>query len=140
MFSPFSWHGSFLFSFILIFTPCLQPIHLKGEKYLLKGHIHIQSSSFSGEYELPESFIVEVLNSDGTVSGGSHARLISSENDQSASVYEYSIWANLGEKLTFVPLDARYIKYGLFLFCFVLISLWLKIRCIIFFKKDLKLF
>lgn len=84
------------------------PIHLKGDKYLLKGHIHVQSSSLSGEYELPESFIVEVLNSDGTVFGGSPARLISSENDQtSASVYEYSVWANLGEKLTFVPSDAR---------------------------------
>ena len=53
---------------------------------------------------------MEVLNSDGTVSGGTHAGLVSSENDQtSGSVYEYSVWANLGEKLTFVPSDARYI-------------------------------
>ncbi|KAK9281445.1 hypothetical protein L1049_004347 [Liquidambar formosana] len=84
------------------------PVYLKGEKYLLKGQIHVDSSSPNGVYELPENIIVDMLNSEGTVVDGTTARLVSSGNDQtSAVVYEYSVWVDLGGKLTFVPWDSR---------------------------------
>uniref|UniRef100_A0A5B7C2M8 Putative nodal modulator 1 n=1 Tax=Davidia involucrata TaxID=16924 RepID=A0A5B7C2M8_DAVIN len=83
-------------------------IYLKGEKYLLRGQIHVESSSLNGVEELPENILVEMLNNEGTVVDGTNARLIARENDQSgAAVYEYSVWANPGEKLAFVPRDSR---------------------------------
>ncbi|CAN6700135.1 unnamed protein product [Malus baccata var. baccata] len=80
-------------------------IYLKGEKYLVKGQINVSSSSFEGE--VPENFIVDILNARGSIIDETTARLTSSGNDQSAIVYEYSAWANRGERLTFVPKDPR---------------------------------
>lgn len=88
----------------------LQPIHLKGERYLLTGQIHVDSSSLSGVDELPENILVGILDSEGTLLNGTSARLVPAENDKaSAAVFEYSVWANPGEKLTFAPQDSRYI-------------------------------
>ncbi|BFG23849.1 hypothetical protein CerSpe_101230 [Prunus speciosa] len=92
------------------------PLYLKGQKYLLKGQISVASSSFDGVNELPENFIVDILSSGGSIIDGTTARLTSSENDQSAAVYEYSVWANLGEKLTFIPQDSRNNEMGKILF------------------------
>ncbi|XP_057966723.1 uncharacterized protein LOC131156786 isoform X2 [Malania oleifera] len=84
------------------------PVYLKGEKYLLKGHIHIDLSSLSGGHELPDNIIVDVLNSEDSVVDQSIARLINNGNNQkNVAEYEYSVWANLGEKLSFVPSDPR---------------------------------
>ncbi|KAH7862687.1 hypothetical protein Vadar_008104 [Vaccinium darrowii] len=84
------------------------PIYLKGERYLLTGQIHVDSSSLGGVDELPETISVDILNSEGTLLDGTAARLVPSENDKaSAAVYEYSVWANPGEKLTFTPQDSR---------------------------------
>ena len=86
----------------------MQPIYLKGEKYL-KGQIHVDSSSLSGVEELPENMLVDVLNNESTLLDGATARLVGNGNDQaSIAVYEYSLWANPGEKLTFTPQDPRY--------------------------------
>lgn len=91
----------------------VQPIYLKGERYLLTGQIHVDSSSLGGVDELPESISVDILNSEGTLLDGTAARLVPSENDKaSAAVYEYSVWANPGEKLTFTPQDSRYIYHS----------------------------
>ncbi|XWS31841.1 hypothetical protein CRYUN_Cryun23aG0110800 [Craigia yunnanensis] len=80
------------------------PIYLKGEKYLLRGQINVNSSSSN---ELPVGIVVDILNGEGTVMHSTNAKLASSANDQMTAVYEYSVWANLGEKLTFLPTDPR---------------------------------
>ncbi|THG03328.1 hypothetical protein TEA_011339 [Camellia sinensis var. sinensis] len=88
----------------------IKPIYLKGEKYLLGGQIHVDSSSLDGVYELPENILVDLVNNEGPLLDGTVARLVGSGNDQSGFVvYEYSVWANPGEKLTFAPQDSRYI-------------------------------
>lgn len=83
---------------------------MKGDKYLLKGQINVGSRSFDdGVSGLPENFIVDILNSGGKFLGSATSTLTSSGNDQSSAVlYEYSLWANLGEELVFVPRDPRY--------------------------------
>ncbi|WRX09322.1 hypothetical protein QQP08_001809 [Theobroma cacao] len=81
------------------------PIYLKGEKYLLGGQINVNSSSSD---ELPVSIVLDILNGEGMVMHSTNANLASSVNDQiRTAVYEYSVWANLGEKLTFLPRDPR---------------------------------
>lgn len=83
---------------------------MKGEKYLLKGQINVGSSSFDGVSGLPENFIVDILNSGGSFLDSTTSKLAFRGNDQTMSaVYEYSIWANLGEELVLVPRDPRYI-------------------------------
>lgn len=58
---------------------------------------------------LPENVIVNIFNGEVILVDKTTAVLASSANDQTNNaVYEYSVWANLGEKLTFVPLDPRY--------------------------------
>lgn len=52
--------------------------------------------------------MVDILNDEGKVIDGSNAKLVVSENEQSnTALYEYEIWANPGEKLTFAPQDIR---------------------------------
>ncbi|XP_044493042.1 nodal modulator 1 isoform X2 [Mangifera indica] len=93
---------------IKIDTTSPEPIYLKGEKYQLKGQISVESNSPDGGYVLPENVIVNIFNGEGILVDKTTAVLTSSSNDQTGNtVYEYSLWANLGEKLTFVPLDPR---------------------------------
>ncbi|OMO63992.1 hypothetical protein CCACVL1_22113, partial [Corchorus capsularis] len=81
------------------------PIHLKGEKYLLGGQINVNSSSSD---ELPVNIVVDILNGEGMIMHSTNAKLASSANDQiRTAVYEYSVWANLGEMLTLLPRDPR---------------------------------
>lgn len=83
---------------------------LKGEKYLLKGEMSIESSSVDGLDTRADTILVDILNSEGTFVVGTSAKFIESRNGQpGVSIFEYSLWANPGEKLTFVPRDARYI-------------------------------
>ncbi|XP_023746186.1 uncharacterized protein LOC111894343 [Lactuca sativa] len=84
------------------------PIYLKGEKYLVKGQIRVELSSQDGVHELPENLLVEILNDEGTSIDGSSARLVVNGNEQSDTAnYEFEVWANPGERLTFVPRDIR---------------------------------
>ncbi|KAK3194298.1 hypothetical protein Dsin_025608 [Dipteronia sinensis] len=102
--NPCIFFGS---SVMKIDTSNPSPIYLKGEKYLLKGQINVESSSPDGVYKLPEDFIVDIF-SEGTVISRTTARLASSANEQTSnSLYEYSTWVNLGDKLSLVPWDAR---------------------------------
>ncbi|KAG7635346.1 unnamed protein product [Arabidopsis thaliana] len=79
-----------------------QPIHLKAEKYLLKGLINVESSS-TIESELQENFIVDIQDKKGNVINTIAAKLAS----DGSGVYEYYTWASLGEKISFVPQDSR---------------------------------
>ncbi|KAK4367254.1 hypothetical protein RND71_015134 [Anisodus tanguticus] len=99
---------SFGSSSVIIDTSNLSPIYLKGESYLLKGHVHVESSSFSSVEGLPENIPLDILDSEGSVVGGLTARRVPFGVDQSsAAVYEFSMWASPGGKITFVPRDAR---------------------------------
>lgn len=65
--------------------------------------------------QIDGTIFVDILNSEGTVVDSTNARLLGDLNGQSsAAVYEYSIWANPGEKLTFVPWDSRYMYHNYF--------------------------
>ncbi|XP_068661556.1 uncharacterized protein [Aristolochia californica] len=84
------------------------PIYLKGEKYLLKGVIEVTSSVEQEGHTLMENVIVDILSEKHEVLGTSHAKLRSDSNDQTGiAIYEYLIWANLGDSLIFVPRDSR---------------------------------
>ncbi|XP_004288537.1 PREDICTED: nodal modulator 1 [Fragaria vesca subsp. vesca] len=104
-------------SSIKIDTSNPSPIHLKGEKYLLKGQINVASSSSDGVHKLSENFIVDIVNSEGSIIDSTTAGLAPIGNEQTSySVYEFSVWAKLGEKLIFVPRDARNNDMGKILF------------------------
>lgn len=64
----------------------------------------MESSSTETESELPESFIVDMQDKEGRVINSVSAKLAS----DGRGVYEYYTWANLGEKISFVPRDSRY--------------------------------
>lgn len=100
------WEGYLIlcFSFLRINIIFLfvQPINLKGEKYLLKGHVHVLDKN------LPDDILVDIFDNQETSVGSTPARLVSSEVDPSrAAVYEFSVWSKFGEKLIFVPRDSR---------------------------------
>lgn len=83
------------------------PIYLKGEKYLVKGQIRVELSSQDGVHRLPESLLVDIVNDKGAVIDGSTAKNLVTGNEQSDTTYEFQVWANPGERLTFVPRDTR---------------------------------
>ncbi|PON61743.1 Glucoamylase, starch-binding [Parasponia andersonii] len=107
---------SFGSSSIKIDTLNPSPVYLKGEKYLLKGQIKVVSSSSDDVSELPENFILDILNKEGSFIDSTTSRLTSSGIETTGALYEYSIWANLGEELIFVPRDPREDKEGKLLF------------------------
>ncbi|KAG6575758.1 Nodal modulator 1, partial [Cucurbita argyrosperma subsp. sororia] len=85
----------------------LEPIYLRGEKYLLKGQINVDPVSL-GAYELPESILLNIVGSGGSVIDNTEAKLTSDVKDQlNSALYEYSVWASFGEEITFVPVDTR---------------------------------
>lgn len=91
----------------------MQPINLNGEKYLLKGHITVDLDK-----NLPDDIPVDIFDNQETLVGSTTARFVSSKADApGASVYEYSVWAKFGEKLSFVPQDSRYVYFGSF--CYI---------------------
>lgn len=82
-----------------------QPVYLKGEKYLLKGQIIIDSSAV----QLPKDIIVDIINNDGNAIDITTATLLAAGyEDKTAATYEYSIWAKVGDKITFMPRDSRF--------------------------------
>lgn len=63
---------------------------------------------------------MDILDGAGSISNRTTATLASPANDQTSyAVYEFSLWANLGDTLTFVPRDPRYT----FLMAFLIFSL-----------------
>ncbi|KAI7745608.1 hypothetical protein M8C21_033454 [Ambrosia artemisiifolia] len=93
---------------VKIDTANTSPIYLKGEKYLLQGEVKVDLTSQNGVGQLPKNLVVDILNDEGTVIDGTTAKLIVNEKEQSnTGLYEYKVWANPGEKLTFAPRDIR---------------------------------
>lgn len=98
---------------------------MKGEKYLLKGHIIVDSSVT--QLNLPESIVVDVLDNGNNFVDGTIARLLPDQNDEAnAAVYEYSVWVTRGQKVTFVPTDSRYLSHSMILVGFTCSCLWLE--------------
>lgn len=64
----------------------------------------MESSSTEIDSELLENFIVDIQDKEGNVINSIAAKLAS----DGRGVYEYYTWANLGEKISFVPRDSRY--------------------------------
>ncbi|KAH6758040.1 Carbohydrate-binding-like fold [Perilla frutescens var. hirtella] len=94
---------SFGSSSLRVDTSDLSPINLKGEKYLLKGHINVDSDK-----NLSDGIPVDIFDNEETLVGSTTARIVATEVDPSvAAIYEYSVWANFGEQLNFVPQDSR---------------------------------
>ncbi|XP_051142719.1 uncharacterized protein LOC127259427 isoform X2 [Andrographis paniculata] len=92
---------SFESSTLRVDTSNLSTINLKGERYLLKGHINVESTM-----NLPESISVDILDFEGTFVDSTIARLVSADIDHSSpTVYEYSFWASFGQKLIISPRD-----------------------------------
>lgn len=105
----------------------------------MKGHVHVESSSFSIVEGLPENIPLDILDSEGSVVDGLMARRVSDGVDQSsAAIYEFSMWASPGREFTFVPRDARCVNYILILFFLYSLPLILSPSLIFFFYSKLK--
>ncbi|KAG5072994.1 hypothetical protein JHK86_008205 [Glycine max] len=104
----FSFVDSCIFfgsSSVKINTSDQLPIHLIGEKYLLNGQINVQSGSLDA---LPDNIVVDIKHDGAGVIDYATATFKSHSKDQmEAAIFEYSVWTNLGEKLTFIPRDSR---------------------------------
>lgn len=85
----------------------MQAINLKGEKYLLKGHINVDLDK-----DLPHDIPVDIFDNQETLVGSTNAKSVSEVVPSGAFIYEYSVWANFGEKLNFVPRDSRYVCFA----------------------------
>ncbi|KAI4319166.1 hypothetical protein MLD38_032798 [Melastoma candidum] len=91
-------------SSVKIDTAIPSPIYIKGEKYLLKGHINVDI----GDFKPPEEIAVEIMDSTGKVIHTAIGKPKASVDEQaSSSTYEYSLWANVGDELKLAPQDAR---------------------------------
>uniref|UniRef100_A0A1D1Y1N7 Nodal modulator 1 n=1 Tax=Anthurium amnicola TaxID=1678845 RepID=A0A1D1Y1N7_9ARAE len=84
------------------------PIHLTGTKYLLRGEIHVITSLDLDGLKLSEHIVVDVLNKGRDLIDNIQTKYLSFESGETdKAVLEYSIWADLGEELIFVPRDSR---------------------------------
>jgi len=67
----------------------------------------VQSGSLDA---LPDNIVVDIKHDGAGVIDYATATFKSHSKDQmEAAIFEYSVWTNLGEKLTFIPRDSRYI-------------------------------
>jgi len=82
---------------------------LNGEKYLLRGEIHVDSSSYPKANELTRSIIVDIWENKGAfLDMINNFKLVSSANGPSnIVVYKYTHWANLEDEMVFVLRDKR---------------------------------
>lgn len=81
------------------------PVNLIGTKYLLKGSIHMDSSLLE---DLSETIVVDIYDKSNVNIESINAYFVTSIVNQSGtSVYEYAMWADLGEEYTFVPRHSR---------------------------------
>jgi hypothetical protein len=87
----------------------LQPLDLVAQKYLLIGHIQVDTSLWHAADSVGDSVLVDIHHqSGGVVSLNNHAHLVSEPNKTNpVAVYQYSHWAQLGDKLIFTPHHER---------------------------------
>lgn len=82
----------------------VQPVYIKGEKYLLKGHIDVDI----GYSKPPKEIAVDIMDSAGKVIRTALGKAKAGGDEQASTyTYEYSLWGNIGDKLTLVPQDSR---------------------------------
>lgn len=84
-----------------------QPVTLTGAKYLLRGEIHVTSMDHD-VFKLSKDMLVDVLNKNHDTIDRIQANYLATASDEiDKYVFEYSVWANLGEELIFVPRHTR---------------------------------
>ncbi|XP_020700628.1 nodal modulator 1 [Dendrobium catenatum] len=82
----------------------LKPIYVTGNKYHLKGEIHIDSNLLQVIEDPSEHIFVDIFNKDDALLDTVHARPVLAEgNIRGTLVSEYSSWSNLGQEIVFVP-------------------------------------
>jgi hypothetical protein len=81
------------------------PLDLVAQKYLLTGHIQVDTSLRHAADSVGDSILVDIHHqSGGVVSLNNHAHLVSEPTKTNpVAVYQYSHWAQLGDKLIFTP-------------------------------------
>ncbi|BBM99994.1 BOS complex subunit NOMO [Marchantia polymorpha subsp. ruderalis] len=86
-------------------TAIPEPLHLVGEKYVLTGHLNIDSKLYPEANNLANSMSVDVWHEDGDqVAQKVHMHLVAESNEtHPVAVYKYAHWAQLGDKLVFAP-------------------------------------
>ena len=94
-----------------------KPIYFTGEKYILSGEIHVDSSSYPEENELSRSIIVDIWKKEGAfIDMINNFKLVSSANGPSNIVVcQYTPWANLEDEMVFVLRDKRNASENIFL-------------------------
>lgn len=84
-----------------------KPIRLIGEKYMLSGHVHVDSRSYLDANKLESLLAVELSPEEGVLDN-SPARLVSVANETSpVAIYEYGSWVKLGAEVLITP---KYIR------------------------------
>ncbi|XP_072975145.1 uncharacterized protein [Typha angustifolia] len=96
----------FFGSSVVFDTSSLMPIYVSGKKYLVKGQIHIVSGYHHAAAELSEYIVVDAFKKGGSPVDTINIRLASDKSGHDTVVYEYSVWADLGEELIFIPRDS----------------------------------
>ncbi|XP_020582694.1 LOW QUALITY PROTEIN: nodal modulator 1-like [Phalaenopsis equestris] len=85
-------------------TMNLTLIYVNGDKYHLRGEIHIDSNLLQGIEDPSKHLLVDIFNKDDAFIDTTHVRHVLTEEDlEGTLVFEYSFWLNLGEETIFVP-------------------------------------
>ncbi|XP_031497491.1 uncharacterized protein LOC116262346 [Nymphaea colorata] len=92
-------------------------IVISGQKYLVKGAIQFDAKSVHDSKKLAERIMIDVYDRNNQVLDTIRVNLMPDENGSKDSLlYEYSVWANYGDELVFVPRDSGGIQERKFLF------------------------
>ncbi|KAJ3691869.1 hypothetical protein LUZ61_021033 [Rhynchospora tenuis] len=81
-------------------TRSREPIHVRGQKYLVTGEIQLEIGLDEGE-----EITVDVLNGENAPIETISAKFVAKNGDEKA-IYGYSTWAGLGDDLVFIARDA----------------------------------
>ena len=86
----------------------LQPIHLTGKNYLVKGLVHVDLSLLQDSSDLSESITIDILNQANVPVDTVNTRYLSDEIGKTGTaVFEYTLWSDLGEEFIIVPQHSR---------------------------------
>lgn len=94
---------SFGFSSVKFNTLNPTPVRLTGMKYLLKGSIYVDSSFLQDPFDVSKRINVDIFDRSNVHVNTVNTRYVSGEIEQSEiAVFEYSLWADLGEQFIVV--------------------------------------
>lgn len=86
----------------------LQPVHLTGMKYLLRGLIHVDSSLLPDSPDVSSSIKIDIFNRSNVHVDTVDTRHVPNEIEQSGlAILEYTMWSDLGEEFIIVPRHSR---------------------------------